>query len=690
MVFLNPSILIGLLAATIPVIIHILNFRKLKKVEFSSLAFLKELQKSKIKKIKIKQWLLLILRTLIIIFLVLSFARPTLESTLFGSATSTAKSSVAFLIDNSFSMSLVRNNGSLFNKSKTEAKKIINKMRNEDEFYFIISKDSVLHFADKSSAEKFLRQFKLSFVTENLSLKINTAISVLTKTHNINKELYLFSDFQKSTFTDSTSKKIKSKNIKLYSFDVGYKDASNYSVKNLKLESAIPELNKPLTFSAIVMNHSQNSVKITASLFINTKRVAQQSVSLKANGKNKVMFNTTLKNDGLIDAKVKLEDDNIIQDNTNYFTFYVPKKIKILLLYENPANINFLKAVFGSALLKNKFKITSLNITKNSNIIFPDYDVIFLAGIKKSVLTKLKKSVAAGKNLVIIPSKNITKQNLQLLSKELKYPITERIIQTDKNKNDYLEFDYINFNHPVFQNLFQTKRKKAIESPLILKALKLKNNYNITSIITLNNGTVFLGEYKFGKGEIMFYNIAMDLQWSNFPVKAIFAPLFTKIVYYLSSQNLAYNKYYTGESINIETKKIKFPILSIILPDGNDNINLGNYKNKIYKYKSTFLPGSYKFYSNKKLITFANVNINPKESDLTKLGAETKDNFFKKYFSGNFLNVNINENYLEKIKQSRYGTELWKPFLIVAFLLALIEMFIARNTKKDLINLKEK
>jgi len=132
MVFLNPSILIGLLAASIPILIHILNFRKLKKVEFSTLDFLKELQKSKIKKIKIKQWLLLLLRTLIIIFLVLAFARPTLESTLFNGTTSTAKSSVAFIIDNSFSMSFIKDKGSVFNKSKTEAKKIISQMQDGD------------------------------------------------------------------------------------------------------------------------------------------------------------------------------------------------------------------------------------------------------------------------------------------------------------------------------------------------------------------------------------------------------------------------------------------------------------------------------------------------------------------------------------------------------------------------------
>ena len=48
MTFLNPLLLIGLVAAAIPIIIHLLNLRKLKIVEFSSLQFLKELQKTKI------------------------------------------------------------------------------------------------------------------------------------------------------------------------------------------------------------------------------------------------------------------------------------------------------------------------------------------------------------------------------------------------------------------------------------------------------------------------------------------------------------------------------------------------------------------------------------------------------------------------------------------------------------------
>ena len=99
MIFLNPAVLFGLLATSIPVIIHLINLRKLNRVEFSTLAFLKELQKTKIKKVKLKQWILLALRILIIIFLVSSFARPTIESVSLAGVSSSAKTSSVIILD---------------------------------------------------------------------------------------------------------------------------------------------------------------------------------------------------------------------------------------------------------------------------------------------------------------------------------------------------------------------------------------------------------------------------------------------------------------------------------------------------------------------------------------------------------------------------------------------------------------
>ncbi len=111
MTFLNPLYLFWLAAASIPVILHLLNLRRTRVVEFSTLSFLQELQKSKIRKLKIRQILLLILRTLLIILIVLAFARPALRGSFAGFG-GQARTSAVIILDNSFSMSASDEHGS--------------------------------------------------------------------------------------------------------------------------------------------------------------------------------------------------------------------------------------------------------------------------------------------------------------------------------------------------------------------------------------------------------------------------------------------------------------------------------------------------------------------------------------------------------------------------------------------------
>lgn len=101
--FLNPLYLFGLALASIPILIHLLIIRKNKTIEFSSLRFLKELQKTQIRRLKLKQLLLLILRTLIIVFLILSFSRPVVRSD-FPIFRNYSNISTVIILDNSISM----------------------------------------------------------------------------------------------------------------------------------------------------------------------------------------------------------------------------------------------------------------------------------------------------------------------------------------------------------------------------------------------------------------------------------------------------------------------------------------------------------------------------------------------------------------------------------------------------------
>ena len=74
--FVYPDFLFALFALAIPIIIHLFNFKKFKRVEFSNVAFLKEIKQESKSKSRLKEWLILFSRLLAITFLVLAFAQP--------------------------------------------------------------------------------------------------------------------------------------------------------------------------------------------------------------------------------------------------------------------------------------------------------------------------------------------------------------------------------------------------------------------------------------------------------------------------------------------------------------------------------------------------------------------------------------------------------------------------------------
>jgi hypothetical protein len=53
-------------------------------------------------------------------------------------------------------------------------------------------------------------------------------------------------------------------------------------------------------------------------------------------------------------------------------------------------------------------------------------------------------------------------------------------------------------------------------------------------------------------------------------------------------------------------------------------------------------------------------------------------------FKNNYIKLDYETDYFQSIAQARFGTELWKYFMILTFLLAIIEMYIARSTKKEI------
>ena len=192
--FLYPGFLFALFSVAIPVIIHLFNFRKFKKVYFSNVAFLKEIKEQTSSREKLKNLLVLLSRILAITFLVLAFARPFLPIS--GKIDQSKGNIISIYLDNSYSMDAVNKEGSLLDEANRKAKQIVNSYQLNDRF-LLLTNDFEGKHQRLLNAEEFLQaleEVKISAASKSLQQVINRQQNIFNG--NSNRFAYVISDFQ--------------------------------------------------------------------------------------------------------------------------------------------------------------------------------------------------------------------------------------------------------------------------------------------------------------------------------------------------------------------------------------------------------------------------------------------------------------------------------------------------------------
>ena len=201
MSFLYPSVLYGLLALLIPVLIHLFNFRRAKKVYFSNTYFIKSLQKKSSSKLKFKYWLILLSRLAFIFFLVMAFAQPYWEG-----EEKQVSETVQLYLDNSYSMlSTVGNGKTGIDVAIANLRKIKNSYPRGTSFYLITNDyaPSSQRALTGEELEELLSEVEVSSSKRNIA-SVVSRLDYLNSTVESARDIYYLSDMQKSQQTLGT------------------------------------------------------------------------------------------------------------------------------------------------------------------------------------------------------------------------------------------------------------------------------------------------------------------------------------------------------------------------------------------------------------------------------------------------------------------------------------------------------
>lgn len=671
MAFLYPGFLWALTALSIPIIIHLFNFRRYRRVYFSSVRFLKEAKEETTSVSRLKHLLILIARLLTVLFLVLAFAQPFLPEN--HAVVQKGEQSVSIYIDNSFSMESVAKEGTLLEEAKAKAKAIVQAFGPNDRFQLLTN-----DFEGKQqrlvSADEFLQQLeevKVSPVFRTLQEVQRRQLDVLHGTDPGKASLYEISDFQKGmlegNFSPDTS-------VRTFLLPLKADEIANVSIDSVAFLLPIHQQNGNESLVVQFRNTGSEAVEnAPVKLMVNGQQKVISSISIPAHSLQLDTLVFTNSGSGLQQGILTVTDYPVTFDDTYYFTWTVAPERAVLLVSEEEPN-PFLSSVYaGDTFFKlNKTPIGSLNYST-----FYKYPLIILDGlnaISSGLSQELKRFVESGGSLLVFPSEKPDLESysqwaslLPAIPYAAEQNLTDKVVAIDLQNEIFAGvFD----KAPSLANLPQTKK---------ILPLQLSSRSAATLLLTLTADRPFLTLSPLGKGRVYQSAVPLSTAWSNFPQHALFLPLLYRIAL-LSNHDLPL-AYTIGNSEGLqlpadlvaEEGSVVLAAKDIeIIPDVR-NTTLGT---ELFVGDQVKRAGFYAVQSNGMQLGTMGFNFNRQESVLEYYPSEELE---EKYTGAKIQLIEEAHGALQNaITRVNKGFPLWRYCMMLVLLFVLAEILLIR------------
>jgi len=679
--FLFPTFLIGLAAIAIPIIIHLFNFRKYKKVYFTNVQFLKELKQESDSKSKLKEWLILAMRILAIASLVFAFAQPFIPGK---TKAVQGEKAISIYIDNSFSMESTNKKGTLLENAKEYATEIVNTFNESDKFQLLTNDFEAKHqrFVSKEDFIEQLNEVKISAATKSINDVLKRQQDFLQNSSSKNKRIFLLSDFQKNTSV--FSKADIDTSIVISCIPIASSEVSNVYIDSVWFETPVQQFGTQQIIHAIIINKSTKDIENgTLKLFINNVQVSLSSFNVSAGNKKNANISFTVKAKGINKGVLKIEDYPITYDDNFYFSFNAQTTINALVINgkETKTSGNFKSLMQNDSLFvfqENNESAIDYSVFSKTNMIVLNE----LSTLTSGLTSELQKFVNNGGSLVVFPNKKSDLESYNTAFQNLQLPqITKLDTVNTKTQS-------INFEQGLYEGVFD-KIDQRMDLPKVFEHFEFTKttNSNSQSIVLLQNGQFLISLNQLGSGKIYLFSIPSDESCSNLLKHALFVPTLIKMSILSLKPSPVYYKTAINEAIVLNTNSnFSDKPLHIIKDDKKVDVipehRLLNNATSIFTQNQITEAGHYEVFENTSSLKDLAFNFDRKESDMIFM---TKDDLQKQIDEKGLKNMQIiepNEKTLTNaLQEVNDGKKLWKLFLILALIFLASEILIIRLFK---------
>lgn len=399
MTFLYPSFLWALGALAIPVIVHFFQFRQTKKVPFTRVALLRQLEAQTQSFRSIKQWVLLALRLLLIACLVLAFAQPQWNNAQ-GSLGVTS-----IWVDNSRSMENQQANTPLLDLIAVELDQALSRAGDLPRFQWWTHETQVA-VADVHPAPYIQEKLtSLHYASASRPLKSiwQSQQMAAQKSGLSGPKTYIwFSDFQKSTTAGPWGTLHEDETLHIFPMQ-GSKQ-QNVWIDSVWLVRPFVQIQEANQLRVRVRQEGKDPIsKMPLRLFLNNRSVATVPVDIPAGGYQDVPISFSVRSSGTQTGLLRIDDAQVVFDNDFHFVLDAAPRLEILHITGEGALSPFVPAVFGDDSLFQYRRIASTAVDPGQ---LSRYPLVVLEGIRTlstATISSLQEAQRKGSTLVWIP-----------------------------------------------------------------------------------------------------------------------------------------------------------------------------------------------------------------------------------------------------------------------------------------------
>ena len=686
MSLIHPFLLLaGILAAGIPLLIHLWNRRQAKVVNFSSIRFLVSLQSRRVKRLKLKQILILIIRMLIIALIALALARPIITSKWAIAAGGRAESSVVIILDNSYSMSCERLDGNRFDIAKEYALRILKSLRSGDKSSLILMSDfpDVIFkrlTSDIQQVREAVQNAQISHRGSNVWPSISEAYNLLRDSDHPYKAIHLISDLGENGWQNWQDMTDDEEMANIFVVRIGEAEVDNHAIEDITLSNDPVGMGMPVQITAKLVGIDDSS-ETAVDLFVDGEKKGQATAN-----NNQVSFTHTFENPGTHTGEIHLTSDKLPLDDVRYFAVNVLGQIRVLCAGEYSSYVNLALNPVAPLNPDEEFLILPVECTieELGTLFLDQYNVIILADVPElptETAHALSDYVVRGGNLIVFLGE-AAKADWYNNSFD---PVPEKLEGRMSFPQSPLKLSEWDIDHPIFKAFRDEGASGVLKSPEFYSVFSMKVQPDVKVIASFDKDIPAIMEAEEGSGKVIIFNTAPDTRVSDLPLDPAFLPFMQQTVFYLASRARSSNRnilvgdqYVQAVSEDVEPS----PIVTDPMGNNAKAVVTAFRDNEAIHYDPTEYAGIYKleFKSEGNLrrdYFAANLDTTSESNLKAAEDGEVKGKLGKR---ATFVSLDA-PSVEADLKPDRTGSEMSSRLLMAALLLMLLEIPLANRRR---------